>query len=68
MGASHPRSGAWVKRHVSKGGCKETKFMGKKLLKNVDLYFFIGENGVCQLSPFPNPPPPFFGGFIDPPP
>ena len=27
-----------------------------KLLKNVDPNLFISENGVCQLSPFPNPP------------
>ena len=49
-------------------GAKGTNFSGKKLLKNVDPNLFISENGVCQLSPFPKPPPPFLGALLTPPP
>ena len=49
-------------------GAKETKFSGKKLLKNVDPNLFTSENGVCQLSPFPTPPPQFLGVLLTPPP
>ena len=34
----------------------------------VDPSLFIGENGVCQLRPFPEPPPSFWGLYPPPPP